>query len=233
MSATAKAVLRSNLLLRGLPEPVIDRLAAMAIRRTFPRGACLFRQGEPGDALYAVISGQVRISADHADGREIFLSLIDSGESFGEIAVIDGRPRTASAVATRDTVLFAIHRADLLALVEREPALARHLLEALCARLRWTSELIEEAAFLDLPARLARRLLRLSEDHGATGAQGKTLQLSQAELASFLNASRQMVNQQLQAWRARGWVSLSRGAVVVRDAAALAALSTGGAEPGT
>lgn len=232
MSATAKAVLSNNLLLRGLPEPVIDRLAALAIRRTVSRGACLFRQGDPGDALYGVISGQVRISADHTDGREISLSLIDSGESFGEIAVIDGRPRTASAVATKDTVLFAIRRSDLLALVEREPALARHLLESLCTRLRWTSELIEEAAFLDLPARLARRLLRLSQEHGSADAQGRALQLSQAELASFLNASRQMVNQQLRAWRARGWVSLSRGVVVVRDAAALAALSGGRTEPG-
>ncbi len=232
MSVSARAILKSNFLLRGLPESTFDRVAALAMRRTIARGATLFRQGDAGDALYAVISGQVRISTNHADGQELFLSLIESGGSLGEIAVIDGRPRTASAVAMVDTVLFVIHRADLLALVDREPVLVRHLLNALCERLRWTSELIEEAAFLDLPARLARRLLRLSEEHGSAIVEGRMLRLSQAELAGFVNASRQMVNQQLQEWRARGWVSLSRGVVVVRNPAALAAVSAGGAECG-
>jgi CRP-like cAMP-binding protein len=229
MSTTAKAVLRGNLLLRGLAEATLDRIAALAIRRHYPKGTTVFRQGDAGDALYAVISGQVRISAASHDGREVFLSLMEPGDTFGEIAVIDGLERTAGAVAVADSSLFLIRRSDLLALMQREPAVAVHLLQVFCRRLRWTTELIEEAAFLDLPARLARRLLRLSADSGVKGPNGTTLRLSQGELANFLSASRQVVNQHLQEWRDGGWITLARGTIVILDEEALRALSHGAA----
>lgn len=232
MSITAKAVLRGNLLLRGLSEETLDRVAALAIRRTFSKGNVIFRQGDAGDALYAVIAGQVRISASNSDGREVFLSLMEPGDSFGEIAVIDGKARTASAAATVETTLLIIRRVDLLGLIEHDPALAVHLLGVFCQRLRWTSELIEEAAFLDMPSRLARRLLRLSEDHGTATPHGMLLEISQGDLANFLNVSRQIVNQQLQEWRKEGWIALSRGRIVVQDAKALARISPSAAPRG-
>lgn len=225
---TAKAVLRENLLLRGLAEATLDRVAALAVRRAFPKGTTVFRQGDAGDALYAVISGQVRVSAQDATGREVFLNILEPGDVFGEIAVLDGGPRTATAMAAVESSLLLIRRADLLGLMSRDPELAVHLLQVFCRRLRWTSELIEEAAFLDLPARLASRLLRLSAEHGTAESQGTALRLSQGELANFLGASRQVVNQHLQEWREQGWIALSRGSIVVRDARALAALSARG-----
>lgn len=228
MTTTAKAVLRENLLFRGLPEATLDRVAALTVRRSYPKGVTVFRQGDPGDALYAVIAGQVRISSQSPSGQEVFLNLLESGDVFGEIAVIDGGERTATAVAAIDAVLFLIRRADLLDLIERDPGLGRHLLQVFCQRLRWTSELIEEAAFLDLPARLASRLLRLGAGHGRAEAHGIELKISQGELANFLSASRQVVNQHLQEWREQGWVELARGVVVIRDVAALQSLGRSG-----
>jgi CRP-like cAMP-binding protein len=217
MTLTARAVLKANLLLGSLPEAAIDKLAALAIRRSYRRGTQIFAQGEPGDALLGLISGQVRISASTAGGQEVFLNILESGDSFGEIAALDGHPRTASADALSDTELFVIRRVDLLALIEKEPQLATQLLQLLCKRLRWTSDLIEEAAFLSVPVRLARRLMKLSEEHGKTADGLVTLHISQADLAGFMSVSRQIVNQHLQQWRKQGWIDLARGRVVIRD----------------
>lgn len=221
MTLTARAVLKANRLLGSLPEPVIDKLAMLAIRRSCLRGTRIFAEGDPGDALLGLISGQVRISASTPGGQQVFLNILESGDSFGEIAALDGHPRTASADALTNTELFLIRRADFLALIAKEPQLALQLLELLCKRLRWTSDLIEEAAFLSVPARLARRLMRLAEEHGNTVDGVITLYLSQADLASFMNVSRQIVNQHLQQWRKRGWIDLARGRVVILDADAL------------
>lgn len=217
MTLTARAVLKANLLLGCLPGPALDKLAMLAIRRSYSRGARIFAEGDPGDALLGLISGQVRISASTAGGQEVFLNILESGDSFGEIAVLDGHPRTACADALTDTELFVIRRADLLALIGKEPQLATQLLQLLCKRLRWTSDLIEEAAFLSVPARLARRLMKLAEEHGSTVDGLVTLHISQAELAGFMSVSRQIVNQHLQQWRKRGWIDLARGRVVIRD----------------
>lgn len=227
MPITATAVLRQNQLMRGLADDTLARIAAVAVRRTVPRGAVVFRQGDPGDALYAVVAGRIRIGAQHADGREVFLSVMGPGDSFGEIAAIDGQTRTATATALEPSTLLLVHRGDLRALIARDPNLAQHLLGVFCQRIRWTSDLVEESAFLELPARLASRLLRLAAGHGRTGADGTALHLSQADLAAFLGASRQVVNQHLQSWRARGWIALARGVVVLRDRAALHALARG------
>jgi CRP-like cAMP-binding protein len=217
MTLTARAVLKANLLLGSLPEPAIDKLAALAIRRSCARGTRIFSRGDPGDALFGLISGQVRISASTAGGQEVFLNILESGDSFGEIAALDGQPRTASADALTATELFMIRRADLLALIGKEPQLATQLLQLLCKRLRWTSDLVEEAAFLSVPARLARRLLNLAGEHGSTADGCMALRISQAELAGFLCVSRQIVNQHLQQWRKQGWIELSRGRVLIRD----------------
>ncbi len=218
---TAKAVLRRNYLFRGLPEAAIEQIAALAARRAFPKGAVVFVQGDEGDALYGVVSGQVRISTSTADGREVFLNIMEPGDTFGEIAIMDGLPRTATATAMNDAVLVVIQRAPFVDLLQREPGLAIHLLELLCGRIRWTSELLEDAAFLDGPARLAKRLLSLATLHGRPSGSGAELQITQEELAQFLWLSRQVVSQHLQTWRRAGWIELVRGRITVRDIRAL------------
>ena len=219
--AAARRLLRRNFLFGGLPESALDRLAVNAQWRTCHRNETIFAQGDEGDALYGVVSGRVRISTISPEGREVFLNIMEPGDTFGEIAVIDGLPRTAGAVALDPATLIFIRRNEFLSVVEREPAMAMHLLRLFCQRLRWTSDLVEESSFLFGPARLAKRLLVLAALHGESGPDGMELAISQSELAQFLNMSRQLVNQQLQAWRAKGWVSLSRARIVVKDAEAL------------
>lgn len=221
---TALAVLKRNYLFQDLPEPSLERIADLATRRSASKGSVIFSQGDPGDALYGVASGRVRISATGSAGQEVFLSIMEPGDTFGEIAVMDDLPRTAGATALDATTLIVIKRRHFLELVQSEPTLAIHLLRLLCARLRWTSELVEESAFLSPPARLAKRLLVLTALHGRpVRNQGRELGISQAELARFLGYSRQIVNHYLREWQQAGWVELHRARITIRDADAMRA----------
>jgi CRP-like cAMP-binding protein len=223
-----KMMLQRSPLFRGLATPVLERIAALATQRAWRRGEILFRSGDPGDALYGVVTGRIRISTGNADGREIFLNIMEPGDTFGEIALLDGGTRTATATAIEASELVSIRRAPLFELLEREPKSALELLRLCGERLRWTSGLLEDAALLDAPARLAKRLLSLGELHGEKTAAGNRVRISQEELASFLGVSRQAVNEQLQDWKARGWVALGRGSITVQDTAALKAAVNGG-----
>jgi CRP/FNR family transcriptional regulator, cyclic AMP receptor protein len=216
-----KIMLQRSPLFRGLSAPALERIAELAVRRAYRSGEVVFSQGDPGDALYAVVSGKIRISAGAADGREIFLNIMEPGDTFGEIALLDGGTRTASATATIESELVSIRREHFLALLERESRVALELLRLCGERLRWTSGLVEDAALLDAPARLAKRLLSLAQMHGQQKGNRVTLRISQEELANFLGVSRQVVNQYLQGWKGRGWVDIGRGSVTVLDQAAL------------
>lgn len=216
-----RIVLQRSPLFRGLSPEAFDRVVALAVQRSFKNGEIIFAQGDPGDALYAVVTGKIRISAGAADGKEIFLNLMEPGDTFGEIALLDGGARTASATATVASELVSIRRDPLFALLEREPKLALELLRLCGERLRWTSGQVEDASLLDVSARLAKRLLSLGEFHGKRTAAGIKLEISQEDLAGFLGVSRQVVNQYLQSWKAQGWVELGRGSVTVRNEDAL------------
>ena len=146
-----------------LPVAQLKQLGALASKRTTKRGETIFCKGDPGDALYAIGTGTVKITAPSVDGREVMFNLVQEGEIFGEIALLDGRPRTADAVAMTDCSLMVIKRSDFMAFVRNEPKVMLKLIELLCARLRWTSEHLEEVIFLDLPGRLAKTILRLAE----------------------------------------------------------------------
>ncbi len=216
-----KMMLQRSPLFRRLSPPALQRIAELAVQRGFRNGEIVFSQGDPGDALYAVVTGKIRISAGAADGREIFLNIMEPGDTFGEIALLDGGARTASATATAPSELVSIRRDHFLALLEREPPVALELLHLCGERLRWTSGMLEDAALLDAPARLAKRLLILGQLHGQQTATGVALRISQEDLASFLGISRQVVNQHLQEWKDRRWVELGRGVITVRDEGAI------------
>jgi CRP/FNR family transcriptional regulator, cyclic AMP receptor protein len=219
-----KMMLQGSPLFRGLPPATLERMAALATQRGYRRGEIVFSAGDAGDALFGVVSGRIRISSGNAAGREIFLNIMEPGDTFGEIALLDGGPRTATATAIEAAELVSIRREPFFDLLGREPKAALELLRLCGERLRWTSGLLEDAAFLDAPARLAKRLLSLGELHGEDSPGGRLVRISQEELASFLGVSRQAVNEQLQGWKAKGWVTLGRGTVAVRDAAALRSL---------
>ncbi|MGB6307516.1 MAG: Crp/Fnr family transcriptional regulator [Steroidobacteraceae bacterium] len=231
MALSVRTVLERNLLFRGLPPATLEQIARLCVRRTYERNAVIFSQSDPGDALYGVVTGRVRISASSASGREVFLNIMEPGDTFGEIALLDGHPRTASASATAPSDLLIVTREQFLGLLAREPRLAEHLLRLLCTRLRWVSGFAEESALLSVPARLARRLLSLGKLHGHETRAGIELKVSQDEMARFLGLSRQIVNQYLQTWKAQRWVDLGRGRIMILDGPALEAVVDGvGAE---
>jgi CRP/FNR family transcriptional regulator, cyclic AMP receptor protein len=229
MRDAVKAIVARNLLFRGLPERIIDRLAAVAVRRRYRKNERIFSQGDDGDALYGVVTGRVRIGTVGATGQEVFLNIMEPDESFGEIAVIDGLPRTAGAVAMDATELTAIRRVDLLNVLHEEPDLGIHLLALFCDRIRWASDLVEETALLAPAARLAKRLLSLATLHGRRTDQGIEFRISQSELAKFLGMSRQNVNEKLQVWKSMGWISVGRGHLLLIDVVALKEVAAGDA----
>jgi CRP/FNR family transcriptional regulator, cyclic AMP receptor protein len=227
MALAVQTILERNRLFRGLSAATVAQISALAVRRFYQDGAIVFTQGDPGDALYGVVTGRVRISASTRDGKEMFLNIMEPGDTFGEIALLDGNPRTATASATALAELMIIARAPFLALLQREPTLTIHLLQLLCQRIRWTSGWAEDSALLAVPPRLARRLLSLAQLHGQPSGNGVQLKISQEEMGRFLGLSRQVVNQYLQDWKAKGWVDLGRGKVTVVDETALQAVSAG------
>ena len=228
MTISVQTVLERNLLFRGLLPATLEQIARLCTRRTYERDAVIFSQSDPGDALYGVVTGRVRISASSSGGREVFLNIMEPGDTFGEIALLDGRPRTASASATAPSELLIVTRERFLGLLAREPRLADHLLRLLCARLRWVSGFAEESALLSVPARLARRLLSLGKLHGHETEAGIELKVSQDEMARFLGLSRQIVNQYLQTWKAQRWVDLGRGRIMILNGRALEAVVDSG-----
>jgi CRP/FNR family cyclic AMP-dependent transcriptional regulator len=221
VALAANTIIERNRLFRGLSAATIAQIASLSVRRSYPMGAIIFSQGDPGDALYGIVTGKVRISASAPDGKEMFLNIMEPGDTFGEIALLDGYPRTAAASATAPSELLVIMRDPFLALLQREPGLSIHLLRLLCQRIRWTSGLAEDSALLALPARLARRVLSLAKLHGHPVLNGVHLVISQEDIARFLGISRQVVNQYLQTWKANGWVELGRAKMTILDEQAL------------
>jgi CRP-like cAMP-binding protein len=199
----------------------VAQLCTYATSRRVARGSTLFCKGDPGDALYAIVSGTMKISVPAPDGREAVFNLLHPGEVFGEIALLDGRPRTADAVAFTDCDLIMIDRRDFRKFIESQPAVAMKLIELLCERLRVASEHVEELVFLDLPTRLARTLLRLDEAAGER--EERVLSITQIELSHILGVTRESINKQLRAWARQKLIRIERGGIVVTGAAGLSA----------
>lgn len=202
---------------------VIERIADLGVTSRLQSGEDLFHKGDEGDALYGVLSGKICISTSAPNGREVILNVMEPGDVFGEIALLDGLPRTADARAMEPCELLLIRRRDFLPFLEREPRLSIHLLELLCERLRWTSDLIEDAAFLSLPARLAKRLLGLATIYGKESDAGTEigLKLSQTELGQMMSTSRESINRHLKDWAKQDWIVLARNRVTISNRQAL------------
>jgi CRP/FNR family cyclic AMP-dependent transcriptional regulator len=231
VALNAQTILERTRLFRGLPSDTIRMISAVSTRRSYRDDAVVFSQGDPGDALYGVVTGKVRISASSRDGREMFLNIMEPGDIFGEIALLDGRQRTATARATSPSELIIITRDHFSELLTRDPKLVSHVIQLLCERIRWTSGLAEESALLSVPERLARRLLSLGELHGHETPDGIELTISQEEVARFLSLSRQVVNQYLQQWKGHGWITLARSKIIIIDERALRDVVVGGLSP--
>jgi CRP/FNR family cyclic AMP-dependent transcriptional regulator len=224
LSASDKlSLLRGHPLFAAIAPDLLERLSSYATTRAVRRGETIFAKGDPGNSLYAVCAGTVKISVPSADGKDAVFNLVGEGEIFGEIALLDGRPRTADATAMADCELMVIERRDFLDLVRSQPEIALKLMEVLCARLRHTSEQVEDVLFLDLPGRLAKILLQLTEK--AKASQARRVTITQREMGQMIGMSRESTNKQLRDWEERNWVRLERGGVVVLKPDALAAIA--------
>jgi CRP-like cAMP-binding protein len=219
--------------------PIFGSLAAadrdlllrhMRIQR-YPKGRTIFAKGDAGSSMMAVLAGTIKISTVTSDGKELVLNMIGVGQVFGEIALLDGKPRTADAVALADCQVAVVERRDFLPLLRANPDLALRIIVMLCGRLRRTNEQVESVMFLPLEVRLARALVRLaSEQGGADGARAAMIVVTQRDLGQMIGMSRESTNKQLKAWQRAGWIEIVKGGLEFRDLDALAAVGDG-AEP--
>ena len=151
------SLLRNHPLFQDLPASVIEHLGSYMKTRKVPRGATIFAKGDPGTGLMGVLTGSVKVSVASAEGKDIVLNIFREGEVFGEIALLDGRPRTADATAMSDCELIVIERRDFVPFLSNHPDVTLKFIEILCSRLRRTSEQVQDVTFLNLPTRLAKR----------------------------------------------------------------------------
>jgi len=219
-----KALLSNSELLSGLDEVMLDRLLSMTVTRRLDKNETLFVKGDPGDSLFGVQEGKIKIVTTSPNGKEVTLNIIEKGQFFGEIALLDGMDRTADAIAMEKTEVLVIQRRDFIPFLEKHPKLCIQVMQLLCHRVRLTSEMVEDAAFLPLDGRLAKRLLNLADLYGQEQPGGGVLiglNLPQQELARMMGTSRESVNKQLQIWRNQGWIELARGKVTILNEEAL------------
>jgi CRP/FNR family transcriptional regulator/CRP/FNR family cyclic AMP-dependent transcriptional regulator len=215
--------LRQMPLFVGLSDTELESVARDFVTRQFRQGETIFLQGDAGQLLYLIRSGRVRVFVMGEEGQETSVILYGPGDVFGELAVIDEMPRSASVVAMEDTVVLTLTRDQLREHMRREPLLALNFLKALSARLRYSTQQVETLTFLDVPARLARRLLQLAHEYGVAEEGGVRINspLTQSDLASLIGATRESINKAMGAFRRRGLVNTAQGYIVIVDPDAL------------
>ena len=208
-------LLERHPLFRHLDPAARRRIVSFARARRVAAGETIFLKGSAGTSMMAVLAGQVRISALSPQGKEIVLNVINPGEVFGEIALLDGKERTADAVAVSDAELLVLERRDVVGFLEAHPKACITLLETLCQRVRQTTEQVEDMVFLPLPGRIAKVLLRL------TKRDGDRVRMSQRELGVAVGGTRESMNKYLGDLRRRRIIALNDGHIRVCDRAAL------------
>lgn len=213
-------ILRSARIFAQLPDDVLARLADACVRRSYRRGQYLWYQGDEDARLVVVASGLLKVVLGSEQGDEVVLTTLGPGETLGEIALLDGAPRSASVVAVEPTTVLLLARTTVLELLARHPAVLDALLRSLGALVRRLTEQAGDLVFLDLGARVAKLLLRLAEAHGA-GSTVLDLGLSQSDLAAMVGATRPAVNRVLQHLVTRGVIKVDGQMIALLDVAAL------------
>ena len=218
-----RTLLSKNRLLGQIEPQMMEELLTLSQIERFAPKNVIFQKGDPGDKLYAIASGRVGITTISEGGKEIFLNILDAGEVFGEIALLDGKERTAGAIAMESTELLGVHRADFLPLLEQNPKLCIRLMTVLCERIRWTSDIIEDTFFLDIPRRLAKRLLTLVEQYGESTDSGIriNIKLSQEHLGQMLGVTRESINKGIRLLEEKGAIVYKEGYIIVTSLASL------------
>ncbi|MEO6791954.1 MAG: Crp/Fnr family transcriptional regulator [Ornithinibacter sp.] len=212
-------VVRRAPLFAALDEQVAESLISTMSPGHMERGDVLFHEGDPGDRLYVIGEGKIKLGRSSSDGRENLLAILGPGEMFGELSLFDPGPRTATATAIAETQVLSMSHQQLGEFLRERPGVATTLLAALARRLRRTNESLADLVFTDVPGRVAKALLDLAGRFGRPVDEGVMVahDLTQEELAQLVGASRETVNKALADFAARGWLRLEARAVLLQD----------------
>jgi CRP/FNR family transcriptional regulator, cyclic AMP receptor protein len=223
----AHRLLGECFLFRELDTEECNVLFARVLLRSYAAGETIFLKGSAGDSMMAVLSGSVRISVPAPDGKEIVLAILQAQEVFGEMALLDGKERTADATAMAACTLAVLGRRDVLSFLDHHPHVWPKLGAVLCSRLRTTDQHIAELALLEVPARLAKALLRFGNVDGRLNTERAPLQvqLSQRELGNICGATRESINKCLRGWQRLGIVRIEESLLTIANQTALEELA--------
>ena len=212
-------VLRRTPLFATLDQDSSASLRASMSEIELARGEVLFHEGDPGDSLYVVLRGKVKLGRTSGDGRENLVAVLGPGEMFGELSLFDPGPRSAGATALVDSTLLGLSQDELTPWLATRPDVARALLRAIARRLRRTNDSMSDLVFSDVPGRVAKALLDLSARFGTAAEDGIHVahDMTQEELAQLVGASRETVNKALADFAGRGWLRLEARAVVLTN----------------
>ncbi len=224
-SAGPEQVVRDLPLLARLPRDDRQALATRARLRSYPSGTTIFREGEPGDSMHVIVEGRVSVSVSNGAGGEATIASVGPGDCVGELSLLDGRPRSAAAIAATATKTMVVTRDSFVEWLAERPPAALALLETLSLRLRRTNEAMSAPIFPGPPHRPAKQTISLADlqQRLREGAPGGSLRIAvtQGELAAMLGVSRESVNKQLNVFQRDGLIALARGAVILTDDAGL------------
>lgn len=214
-----ESIVRSAPLFAELNDQSYLAVRERMLESTYRRGEEIFREGTPGDRLYVIGAGKVKLGHTAPDGREHLLAILGPGEILGEVSLYDPGPRTATATALAKTVVVELQHTDLLRVLDARPEISQHLLRSLAIRLRRTNDKVSDLIFSDVPGRVARALLELGARFGQHTERGLrvTHDLTQEELAQLVGATRETVNKALAEFSSRGWLQLDGRSVVLLD----------------
>ena len=205
-------------LFSGLDRSELEKFAEVTREKSYPKGSVILFEDDPGDSLFVVRDGRVKVVLIGEDGREVILGVLGVGEYFGELSLIDDRPRSAHVIAMEDSNLLVLRREDFRKRVESSPSVAWSLLTELSRRLRRADDKIGGLVLLDVPGRIARLLLDLAEESG-TNAIEKTL--THQTIAQMIGASRETVSRAMKDFQDAGWITVERRRIALADRAAL------------
>lgn len=203
-----------------LNDEELKRVADAARERTYPKNSVILFEDDPGDALYVVVSGLVKVVLVGEDGREVILSVLGEGDFFGEMALIDDEPRSAHVIAMEDAQLLVLRREDFQQALEEHPRIALGLLRAISRRLRRADEKIGALVLLDVMGRVAKLLLELADDHDGRII---TRRLTHHTISQMVGSSRETVSRTMRDLVERGMIRVDRDAIVLEDRPALEA----------
>lgn len=200
-----------------LDQASVKELEQVMRRRSFRASETIFHRDDPGTVLYVIREGRVRIRLTSAEGQEVALAVFGPGESFGEMAILDGQPRSADAIAIDKVETFTLQRQDFTGVVRNHPEIGIEMLKSLSKRLRSANQMIEDLIFLDVFGRVAKKLMELSRDYGVETEDGVRIdvRLTQQDLAAMVGASRESVNKVIGYFTDKDYISTDKHKITI------------------